>query len=121
MSKQKYIDTFNKQIKDFFKQITVIYPQLKEIRQIRSQLAGVLLVDKKIAIEHFYNHVVKKYEQQILSQDEEFFLNFDVSGTVLSSLNHLKSVYTSSTDNTKKCIWKYCKVLTLLSKKYATC
>jgi len=121
MSKQTYTTTFNKQIKAFFKQITEIYPDIKEIKSIKSQLSMALLADEEIAIKNFYQHLVTKYEKQILSQDEKFFLNFDLSGTVLSELNHLKNVYLSSTDNTKQCIWKYCKVLTLLSKKYASC
>lgn len=121
MSKSTYTKTFNKQIKNFFKQITEVYPDLKEIKQIKAQLNMALIANEEIAIKNFNIHLVNKYEKQILSQDENFFLNFDLSGTVLSELNHLKTVYTSASDNTKQCIWKYCKVLTLLSKKYANC
>ena len=121
MSKSLYIKTFNKQIKAFFKQITEVYPDLKEIKQIKAQLNMALLANEEIAIKHFNIHLVQKYEKKILTQDESFFLNFNLSGTVLSELNHLKAVYTSASPNTKQCIWKYCKVLTLLSKKYASC
>ena len=121
MSKSTYIATFNKQIKAFFKQITEVYPDLKEIKQIKAQLNMALIADSEIAIKNFHIHLVSKYEKQILSQDEKFFLSFDLSGTVLSELNKLKDVYTNASPNTKQCIWKYCKVLTLLSKKYASC
>jgi len=120
MSKQKYCQTFNKQIRAFFKQITQIYPEIKEIKSIKGQLNMALIADETIAIKHFNTQLVQKYEKQILSQDEQFFLDFDLTGTVLADLNHLKGIYQSASPNTKLCIWKYCKVLTLLSKKYAS-
>ncbi len=120
MSKQVLVEKFNITIKKFFKQIVETYPQVKELKTLKSQVQVALMADETIAITNFYKHLVTTYESQILKQDEKFFLSFDLSGTVLEHLNHLKVVYTSSSDNTKSVIWKYCKVLTILSKKYST-
>lgn len=121
MSKAKFTTMFNKQLKTFFKQITDIYPEIKEIKSMKGQLNMALIADETIAIANFYTHLVTKYENQILSQDEQFFLDFDLTGTALADLNHLKNVYQQASPNTKTCIWKYVRVLTLLSKKYSTC
>ena len=56
--------------------------------------------------------------QQILKQDEEFFLTFDLSGTVLEDLNCLKDVWKQASPATKTAIWKYVKILLVLSQKY---
>jgi hypothetical protein len=121
MSKSTYCATFNKQIRAFFKQIKEVYPDLKEIKAVASQLNMALAMDETVAVSNFHKHLVSKYEEQIMKQDEAFFLAFDLTGTPLSDLNHLKNVYASATPNTKQCIWKYTKVLTVLSKKYVSC
>ena len=121
MSKQTYCTTFNKQIRAFFAQIKQVYPDLKEIKAVAAQLNMALAMDETVAVVNFHKHLVAKYEAQIMKQDEAFFLAFDLTGTPLSDLNHLKSVYANASDNTKECIWKYTKVLTLLSKKFASC
>lgn len=122
MFKVKYTQVFNKQIFAFFKQIIEMYPEMSEFKSLRSQLRiGISTMGEDIAIKHFNEQLVSKYEKQILSQDEKFFLQFDLTGTVLSDLNHLKDIYASATPNTKACIWKYVRVLTLLTKKYVSC
>ena len=122
MSKSKYVTIFNKQIFAFFKQIITMYPNMKEFSALRSQLRiAITTIGEDIAIKHFHAYLVLDYETEILSQDEKFFLQFDLTGTVLSDLNHLKTVYASATPNTKECIWKYVRVLTLIAKKYESC
>jgi len=120
MSKSAYTTMFNKQLRTFFKQITEIYPEIREIKSMKGQLNMALIAEPTIAISNFYTHLVTKYEKQILSQEENFFLEFDLTGTALADLNHLKAVYQKSSPNTKVCIWKYVRVLTLLSKKYSS-
>ena len=117
MSTQAFTERFNKTLFAFFKQIIAIYPDVKEFKSLRAQLRMALTANNSLAITHFHQQLVLKYKQQILKQDESFFLDFDLSGTVLADLNHLKNVYIGSSDSTKQAIWKYVKVLTLLSSK----
>jgi len=122
MSQAKYTEVFNKQLFAFFKQIIDMYPTMKEFKTLRAQLRmGLSAMGQDIAIKQFYQQLVTKYEKQVLSKDERFFLDFDLSGTVLADLNHLKTVYANATPPTKAAIWKYVRVLTLLAKKYASC
>jgi len=94
---------------------------MKEFKSLRAQLRmGISTMGENIAIKHFNEQLVSKYLTQILKQDEQFFLDFDLTGTVLADLNHLKTVYANATPNTKAAIWKYVKVLTLLSKKHGS-
>ena len=110
-------EKFNKTLFAFFKQIIAIYPEIKEFKSLRAQLRMALTANDKLAVQHFYQQLVQQYKAQIIAQDEKFFINFDLSGTVLSDLNHLKGVYTNSSDATKAQIWKYVKVLTVLSTR----
>lgn len=120
-TQQKITTIFNKQLFAFFKQIIDMYPTMKEFTALRAQLRmGLTAMGQDIAIKQFYQQLVSQYEKQVLSQDESFFLDFDLSGTVLADLNHLKTVYANATPNTKVAIWKYVRVLTLLSKKHAS-
>ena len=120
-AQQKITTVFNTQLFAFFKQIIAMYPQMKEFTSLRAQLRmAINTMGADIAIIQFNQQLVSKYLTQILKQDENFFLTFDLTGTVLSDLNHLKGVYANATPNTKVAIWKYVKVLTLLSKKHAS-
>ena len=52
-----------------------------------------------------------------MNEDDDFFLKFDLAGTVLSNLNELKNIWSNSNEDNKKKLWKYVKILTILSEK----
>ena len=114
------VDKFNKTIFEFFTNITKVYPDMKIFTELKAKLRVALMSDDTLAINNFYSHVTKKYKQQILKEDEEFFLSFDLTGTVLEDLNCLKEVWLVATPNTKKSIWKYVKILLVLSQKFCS-
>jgi hypothetical protein len=114
-----FVQRFNKTINEFFKQINTSYPEMPIFKELQTKLRMALMANQNIAIESFYTHVVSKYRTQILKQDEAFFLSFDLSGTVLEDLMELKKVWQTATPGTKQSIWKYVKVLTILSEKNA--
>lgn len=117
MNKEEITKRFNKLLFDFFKDVIVTYPDIKIFNELRVQLRMALMADEKIAINQFHEQLVNNYKNEILKENEDFFLKFDLSGTVLSSLNELKNLWTKSSDENKKKLWKYIKVLTVLSEK----
>lgn len=58
------------------------------------------------------------YEQQIMSEDEQFFLthNFDSHDVNIDILSKLKNYVSSMSDSTKQHVWKYCQNIIRLAK-----
>lgn len=117
MNKEEITKRFNKLLFDFFKDIINTYPNIKVFNELRIQLRLALTADEKIAIKQFYQQLVKNYKNKIMIEDDDFFLKFDLSGTVLENLNSLKDIWCNSTEDNKKKLWKYVKILTILSEK----
>lgn len=118
MNKGKCLNVFNTQLKTFVSEMTKVYPTLRELKIIRTKVNTLFMASDNIIIKAFNEFVVNKYESQIVNKNEDFFLNMDLSGTPLEEFNKLKAVYQQSTEGTKNTIWKYCILLTKLSKKY---
>lgn len=116
-SKNLLIKRFNNLLFDFFKEIIEIYPNIKIFNSMRVQLRMGLMSNEKLAIEPFYNFLVKINKTEIISKNENFFLNFDLSNTSLADLNYLKNIWLNASNKTKNAIWKYLQVLTILSEK----
>ena len=117
MNKGEITKRFNKLLFDFFKDIITTYPNVKIFNELRIQLRLALMADEKIAIKQFYDQLVKEYKNKIMKEDDDFFLTFDLSGTVLENLNSLKDIWSNSNEDNKKKLWKYVKILTILSEK----
>lgn len=113
-----FVEKFNKTIFEFFRNISQVYPDMPILKELKGKLRVALMTNESLAINNFYDHVTLKYKHQILKQDEEFFLSFDLSGTVLEDLNCLKDVWKQASPATKTAIWKYVKILLVLSQKY---
>ena len=118
MASRKIADTFNTQLMKFFTEICKMYPDNRDFKAIKGQIRTSITIDSKLAIKMFYECVVKDYKEQILQKDEEFFLNFDVSGTELESLNYIKTIWREADDSTKDAVYKYVRLLTMLCDKF---
>ena len=81
--------------------------------------------DEKKAISIFDELVTQKYEKQIMSKDESFFLqhdyddikNYDQNVTA-DLIQDLKNHWGSFNEENKEIVWKYMILLVSLDKKY---
>lgn len=111
-----YVQAFNKQCLNFLGEMAKTYPENKEILPIKNQYLLVTKTNERWGIQNFIKTCWKFYPN-IKVNDEKFFLEYDLSGTILDELN-LKEIWENATDNTKKQIWLYVKVIFKIVEKY---
>jgi hypothetical protein len=115
---EKIVSIFNKKLMDFIKEIIEIYPNNKDFKSMRTQIRMVISSSENLPITNFKKHVTHKYKDNIISKDEDFFLNLDLTGTPFVSFNYLKDLWKNMSENTKNAMWKHIELLTKLSEKY---
>jgi|TARA_B110000914_G_C15474228_1_gene452257 hypothetical protein len=111
-----YVQAFNKQCLNFLGEMAKTYPENKEILPIKNQYLLITKTNERWGIQNFIDTCWKFYPN-IKENDERFFLEYDLSGTILDELN-LKKIWTHANDNTKKQIWLYIKVIFKIVEKY---
>lgn len=118
-----YLEKFNNTFNEFMDDLINLFPNDSDLRMYKNMLSTALCVDDKVLNNIFKVSVVENYGQQLLAKDETFFLNHDY--TELSSinveynalLNKIRTYWSNMNENNKNTIWKYFKVLILLSNK----
>ena len=109
-----YIQAFNKQCLNFLGEMAKTYPE--NILPIKNQFLLITKTNEKWGIQNFIDTCWKFYSN-VKRKDASFFLNHDLSGTILDDLQ-LKLIWKDATDNTKKQIWLYSKVIFKITEKY---
>lgn len=112
------VNIFNKKLMEFVKEIIDMYPDNKDFKSMRSQLRMIISTSETLPIEKFKIYVSQKYEDNINSRNENFFLKLDLTGTPFASFNYLKDMWVNTSSLTKDAMWKYVELLTKLSNKY---
>ena len=120
MSQNKLIlKAFNTQLVKFVSGITKIYPNNKQIKSVNSQVDLAMFGAEKLIITVFKQQILPLYKTEILTKDENFFLNFEIpDGSPLKEFECLKEIYKGATTTTKDTMWKYIKILVVLAEKY---
>ena len=116
---QRLSDLFVSQLDKFTMAIRKSFPgSSKELNKIEFKLRMVKKYDSKIIVQNFHDHLVKKYRTEIANRDERFFLDFDLSCTVLKDLDILKEIWKSASDGSKVAIWKYIDQFVKISEAF---
>lgn len=102
----KLAEAFNKCLLKLSNELVEMYPTVRDFKMFKGQIKTGLLASKFVIIKLFKTHL-EPYGDHILSKNEEFFLEFDVSGTPLEAFNHLKEIVKTADDETKDQLWKY--------------
>ena len=114
---KKYMEVFNIKLMEFFKKIITLYPNNKDFKAMRAQLRMLVTNSPKSPSEYYIKYVTNKYLDNILTKNDSFFINLDLSGTPFASLNYLKNVWGTADNATKEAMWAYVILLTKLSQK----
>jgi hypothetical protein len=120
MSKPAYINQFNSVVVKFLEDLYTILPDEKDIYIFQNQIETLTMFNKSILIDNFIEKVYK-YKKNILDKDENFFLTneLDIEENDISKAIHLKSLWKNKLRNeNKEIIWKYFKLLIVISDKY---
>ncbi len=111
------------QIDNFINELCTIFPNNGEIQIFGEKYNFVRSANSALIVEYFVQFVYP-HKQEILSQNENFFLSGggqeelkDSSG--LKFRDNIRSLWISEMSNdNKEIIWKYFKIFIVLSEKY---
>jgi len=117
-----YLQKFNTTFSEFIDDIIQLFPNDSELKMYKSAISAAIRFNDKLAIEVFNESIVKNYGEQLLAKDESFFLSHDYSDVVVNKdynaiIDKIKNCWTSMSVENKNIVWKYFRVLILLSQK----
>ena len=123
MTSKTYNECFNKKLEEFLKDLIECFPEMKDIKLLRSGIQLAKTMDVTLPQKVFDEHVHDAYEHKILNKDEGFFMNenyqhiIDTHGLDLDIVSKIKSIWNNLEERNKEVIWKYLQVLVLLNRK----
>ena len=100
-----------------------IFPDDSDLHMYKAVLSASIIIDETVLIQKFYHRVVVMYGNDILKKNIIFFLenqlhDVDEESNMYCFIEKMKRCYQTTLLVNKDIIWKYCKVLVLLSTKW---
>lgn len=117
------LGVFNSKLISFFEDLQETFPEEKDIRTSLEALRGAKKINPKLLLDIFYEQVTQPLRDQILAQDEEKVITY-ARTAIQSQFNEISVAlmifdkhWPTMSEHNKEAIWKYMKVLVLLSEK----
>ena len=118
---------FNSIISDLIDELCQLYPSDRDIKIFREKFNMITKVNNTMVFRGFLLHVYP-HKQNIMNEDEKFFLSNatdlvkgaadkDDNVSITQALNIKKLWESNMTAETKSALWKYFKVLIVLSER----
>jgi hypothetical protein len=123
MEDTKYFECFNTKLTEFISDLTTSFPNVKDLKPLKSGLSLAVTMDLKLPQRVFSQHLNETLENMILNKEETFLLEsdykqiVDTHGIDVDIINTIKNIWKTLGDSDKEAIWKYLQVLVLLNKK----
>jgi hypothetical protein len=123
MDKKVYVGIFNTKLEEFFKELCEAFPEIKQFSSIKTGFTFWKNLDEKKPQEFFNSYVYNKYKDQILQQNEEFFMKTDYEIYSKSKeywvefIDNIRNIWTTLDEDNKLVIWKYFNILIVLNEK----
>ena len=117
------LSLFVNQLSSLGKELNDMYPDDIDIKMAKNTIETMRILNPKKLFEIFSNFVLP-YKDQILSRDDNFFLEMDYTKLLnagdsdgLSTVMNLKKYWSSMSPQTRECMWQYFGVLLKLTEK----
>lgn len=121
-----YNERFNDTFKEFMQDLVRVFPGDVEFRMYELALQSTMSCYPTYLAEMFYEKVTLPFEDKIMQRDSSFFLSHDYSEVkeqykqANAMIEKVKDCWVNMNDENKDIVWKYFRVLVLLSKKIRT-
>lgn len=119
----KYLKAFNTQLVNFVQDLVREYPKDGDLIIYGEGIETLVKVDSRTCLANFIQYVYP-HKDEIMKEDDAYFMSYDISkhehstGELEKLSAKIKKIWQNEcTDETKKTIWKYFKVLMILSEK----
>lgn len=122
-------DTFNKNLEKFLADLINNFPDVKEFKQLKTAVILAKSINEKTPEKIFRKNIVNNYRNEIMAQNDQFFLNSDVYNCIddeqfknnniqfTQLFQQLSTIWDKLEDFNRLTIWKWIKVLIVLSDK----
>lgn len=117
MSEIDYLDIFNNKLLEFLGELRTSFPQVQQFEMYENLTKGCIMMSKTTANNIFHSTVVKPFGGSIDKKDETFILNQSFDNADQSFVSILKGVWTELDGENKENVWKYVRLLVMLSRK----
>lgn len=117
------LGAFNNQLIRFFQELSDTFPEERDIKLALEGIEGAKKINPKMILDLFWDYVYNDLNDAIAREDEEFVLSFAKS-KLSSQFNEMSPAllifdkhWSTMTDDNRKAIWNYLKVLCVLCEK----
>lgn len=116
-----YLAKFNETFEEFLADMIRAFPDDADLRMYQVALGAALMLSPRKLFDSFYKHVVVPYEAFIMARDEQFFLNTTYNQVRKHDVvDKIKKMWHEMSGKDRDIVWKYFKLLVLLSRKICT-
>lgn len=121
----KSLSMFVEQLSSLGGELSDMYPSDVDIRMAKNSIEALKTMNPKLLYDNFVNFIYP-YKNEILSKNENFFINMDYSEKIkaqgadqnkMMTVMNLKKYWGNMSDSTKECMWQYFTVLVMLCDK----
>ena len=117
------LGAFNTQLIRFFEQLSETYPEERDIKLALQGIYGAKLINPKLILDLFYEHVCKDLKQTITDEDGDTMIKY-AKFKISSQFNEMSPAllifdkhWDTMTIDNQKVIWKYLQVLCTLCER----
>ena len=117
------LGAFNTQLIQFFEQLADTYPEERDIKLALQTIYGAKLINPKLVLDLFYEHVFKDLKQAIYDENSDILIQY-AKFKISTQFNEMSPAllifdkhWDTMTVENQKVIWKYLKVLCKLCER----
>jgi hypothetical protein len=117
------LGAFNTQLIRFFEQLSETYPEERDIKLALQAINGAKLINPKLILDMFYDHVCRDLKQPIMDENSEIIIKY-AKLKISTQFNEMSpalmifdKLWDTMTVDNQKVIWKYLKVLCALCER----
>ena len=117
------LGAFNTQLIRFFEQLSETYPEERDIKLSLEAIRGAKLINPKLILDLFYEHVYKDLNDIIKNKDAETMVSY-ARKKIMTQFNEMSPALTifdkhwhAMTNDNQDVIWKYLQVLCVLCER----
>lgn len=118
-----HLKAFNTQLINLIQDLSRQYPHDGDFILYCEAIETLVKIDSRKCLTNFIKYVYP-HKSEIMKEDDSYFIGYDVAGhkdstdEIAKLSDKIKNIWqTNCNDETKKTIWKYFKVLIVLSEK----
>ena len=117
------LGVFNIQLIRFFEDLYETFPEERDIKSALELIKFAKQSNPKIVLVLFYEHVYKDLNESIAREDSDYIVNYahhkinNQFNEISPALTIFDKYWNTMSDNNKKSVWTYLKVLCALCEK----